>query len=282
MANNEATSVISTQPTSTPPASTVAPAGAAALRTPDKVSQEALGSEVLQRHLPAFLARPAADLLQVNLDVPTTLATVLGVAPRIRTFRGAIAALMPTYDLGLFDNLEEYAIALNDAHATYLTATKPSDELDAAIEEGTELRALLLADATALVHRGLLDSNALGELKGAFGFKNLATDLHLLAKALGAVLDRSAGRSAVTAEELDRATRLQQHIYRLVGLRAQNEPAASAAGERPRNRRAWEPRPARRSGRRPADPRSSARTPARVRRRWRCCRRSCGCPAWAP
>jgi hypothetical protein len=196
----------------------------------DKVSAEVLGSDVLQRLLPELQAIPTGDLVQINLDVPAAVATVLGVSPRIRAHRGAVQALMPTFDMALFDKLEDYAIALNDVHGTYLTATKPADELAEALEKATELRAILLADATALMHRGVLDSNALAQLQGPLGYKNLATDLHLLAKALGAVLARAEGKSGITAVELERATRLHQHIYRLVGLRQQSEPAANAAG----------------------------------------------------
>jgi HPt (histidine-containing phosphotransfer) domain-containing protein len=196
----------------------------------DNVSAEVLGKEVLQRLLPELEAIPTSDLLQINLDIPAAVATVLGVTPRIRTHRSGVLALMPTFDMVLFDKLEDYALALNDVHGTYLTANKPADELAQALAEATELRAVLLADATALMRRGLLDSNALADLNGPVGYKNLATDLHQLAKALGAVLAQAVGKSGITAAELERATRLHQHIYRLVGLREQSEPAANAAG----------------------------------------------------
>jgi hypothetical protein len=132
--------------------------------------------------------------------------------------------------LDRIDNLENYAIALNEAHGSYLAAIEPGSELKAVIDEATALRETFMADAQALVRRGLVDAKQLAEIKGPVGFKNLATDLNLLANVLRASLAQIAGKSAITEAELDRATRLQQRLIRLIGLREQGTPTVAEAG----------------------------------------------------
>jgi hypothetical protein len=212
-------------------ANTAPVADAPSVEVGDDVSQEVLASEVVTRLLGKFEALAPAELQQVNLDIPAAVATVLGALPEIAQHRAQIVASMPQYDLVLFDELEAYALALNDVHGSYLIATRPSDQLQAVVDEATKLRETLLTDTTALVHRGLVDGKRLAELKGSVGYKNLATDLNVLFKALKASWGQIGGRSTVTEAEIERAAKLQQRLIRLIGLREQSAQAATAANE---------------------------------------------------
>lgn len=100
-------------------------------------------------------ALPESALTRVNLDVPTAVGTILGALPKIRGFRGQIAAELVRYDLGLFDKLEDYTLALAYAHGAYLVASQAPRSLEELGAEGMQLRDVLLADASAQAARGL-------------------------------------------------------------------------------------------------------------------------------
>jgi hypothetical protein len=199
------------------------------LPTSDGVSREVLASATLTRLLPEFKGLLLEELVPVNVDVPSAVATVLGSLPEIRALRDEIAKSMSNFDLVSFDKLEDYALALNDAHGEYLTATQPTNDLQQLIDEGTKLRGVLFSDATALALRGLIDEKKLSELKGTVGYKNLATDLNVLYKVLSSSWEQIAGKCAVQQSELERAAKLGQHLIRVVGLREQGTASVAAA-----------------------------------------------------
>jgi hypothetical protein len=80
------------------------------------------------------------ELLQVNLDIPGAVVTVLGSLPEIRAQREELMKQLPTYDHALYDALEAYAAAVNEAHGDYLIATQPQDDLSKLVEEASTLR----------------------------------------------------------------------------------------------------------------------------------------------
>jgi hypothetical protein len=168
------------------------------------------------------------------LDIPTAVSTVLGSLPEIRAQRDELAAKLPDFDPSALDKLEDYALALSAAHAALLAASQPSSELRAVVEEATEVRELLLSDATALVRRGLLSSESIADLKGPMGFRNISTDVFHLVEAIRARWADIESKSAITQQELDRAERLQQRLNRLLGLKDQQTPDINAASEQRR------------------------------------------------
>ncbi len=195
----------------------------------DDVNSEALAGETYARILPELEALTAEELVAVNLDIPSVVATTLGALPEIRALRSQMVEDVPHFDLAAFDKLEDYAMALNYAHAAYLTATKPADDLDAVSTEATALRGTLFLDATALSRRGLVDGNRLKDLPGTNGYKNLATDLEMLASVLRESWTQLQGKSALELSELDRAEKLGQRLMRVVGLREQGPAQVAAA-----------------------------------------------------
>jgi hypothetical protein len=130
-----------------------------------------------ERVLPEMRALSPGELIPINLDIPSMVTTTLGALPEIRALREEIARNLQTFDLVAFDKMEDYALALKSANGRYLSSLVPSDELKALVEDATNVRETLVLDATALARRGILDSSQLRELRGAVGYKNLATDL---------------------------------------------------------------------------------------------------------
>ncbi|HET9956327.1 MAG TPA: hypothetical protein VFQ61_17585 [Polyangiaceae bacterium] len=185
----------------------------------DAVGQEQAAIEAVERLKPRYQALIPEELIQVNLDVPAAIVTVLGALPAIRNLRPSVVEQLPKHDIGLFDSLEDAALALNELHVQFLIATRPTDDLEQLLSEATQLRDLLLSDVTALTKRGLIEGNHLDELKGPIGYKNLAVDLNILYVALRSSWAKIQGKSAVTEAELDRAGKLQQRMMRVVGFR---------------------------------------------------------------
>src|SRR5688572_22808457 len=60
-------------------------------------------------------AIPEQDLIVINLEVLSAVATVLGTLPELRALRERFASL-PDFDLVRFDKLRDYALALGHAH----------------------------------------------------------------------------------------------------------------------------------------------------------------------
>ncbi len=187
----------------------------------DDVNDETLAGETFARLLPEMEALSLDELFAINLDIPSAVANTLGSLPEIRALRPDIVEQLPKFDLTAFDKLEDYTTALNYANAQYLTANQPADDLDAVTMEGTTLRETLLMDATALSRRGFVDGNRLKELNGSNGYKNLATDLLMIASVLRDSWPELQGRTGMQLAELDRAEKLGQRLMRVVGLRAQ-------------------------------------------------------------
>jgi hypothetical protein len=159
-------------------------------------------------------------LMPINIDVSIALTTVMGTLPHLAAIRDAIVEHMPKHDMESFDMLETYAEALAHANVAYLAASRPS-ELRALIPRATEIRQLLLLDATALVKRGLLDGEPLTELKGVVGYLNIASDIAVLNRIYREHWAEISTRSAVMLTELDEAEQLYQRITVAYAARAQ-------------------------------------------------------------
>jgi len=121
------------------------------------VNDEILFEESYQRVLPEMRALSPDDLTQISIDVPSAIATVLGVVKELPRHRDAITKQLPEFDLARFERIEEYAMALSHANTLYATATKPPDDLKSVYEEGLKLRERLHADTTTLFLRDLIN-----------------------------------------------------------------------------------------------------------------------------
>lgn len=175
-------------------------------------------------------ALDANDLVPIRIDVTSAVTTALGCIPKIAPFRSAIASTMPAYDLGPFDKLERYALALMHAQTKYHGAIEPEAPIEALSKEAVALREVLLADVTALETRKLLDVPR-SELVGPIGYKNQVADLLLLVNALRGKWSVVAGRCGVTAEELDRAEVVADRLLTAAGAREQAPKSALAEAD---------------------------------------------------
>jgi hypothetical protein len=181
--------------------------------------------------LPEFQALMPDDIVQVNLDIASAVSTVFGLLPKLRAHRDDITDTLIGFNLEQFDRLEDYAMALSHSNTQHFIATQPPDELQEVRDEGVEVRKRLLADVNTLIGRGYLNAASIKDLKGPVGYKNIATDLQILAAVLKDNWSTIQGKCAVQPSELNRVLKLAARILRVVGLREQRPATIAAAAD---------------------------------------------------
>ena len=173
-----------------------------------------------EKRLMEITAVPDAELVRLNLDVRSTVATVLGALPEINALRSAMSELA-RLNQSYVDGLEEYALAAAEANSRYVIAMKPPEDINPLNEKAIALRETLKSDATALAHRGLIAEERLLPFRGLVGFKNVAFELIDWANLLRDSWPQIQGKTALTAEELAGAKLVGERLVRLAGLREQ-------------------------------------------------------------
>jgi len=184
--------------------------------------------------LPATAALSEDELLAVNIDVPSAVATAIGALPRIMTYRDE-AAKLQGFDVTHFDELQLHTFAVGHAHVKYLAASAPPEALAALNESALKLRDTMYHDAVALAHRGLINGEPIVDFKTNVGYKNLAFDLLGLASLLRDNWEKIAARTGVQLSELDQAEVIGQQLMEAVGSREQ-APATVAQVQAQRQR----------------------------------------------
>jgi hypothetical protein len=177
--------------------------------------------DAYQRALPVAQALGEGDLVPLNIDLPTAVTTAIGSLGRLGTLRARIVQELPGFEIGHLDQLETYTLAAAHAHAVYLAASAPPEELTALAEQGAALRDTLYSDAVALAKRGIIPGERLSDFKANVGFKNLAFDLLGLATLLRQSWQQIASRTALVAAELEQAEALGEKLVAAVGAREQ-------------------------------------------------------------
>jgi hypothetical protein len=176
--------------------------------------------EAFDQALPAAMAISEDELVPVNLDVPSAVATALGALPKIMTYREE-ASKLHGFDVAHFDQLQLRIFAVGHAHAKFLAASAPPEAIAALNERGIKLRDTMYHDAVALTHRGLIGADRIEEFKANVGYKNLAFDLLGLATLLRENWGTIASRTGVQLSELDEAELLGRQLMDAVGAREQ-------------------------------------------------------------
>lgn len=193
------------------------------------------GRAALEALRPAMEALAPEALHPINVDIPHAVARALGVGPTLRSLRPRIAAECPAVDLGALDALEARALAVEYAHAVYVTALSPLPVLTEVAAEAAVARARLLSLAETLVAWNLLDPRSLDRLHSGAGYHHTAGDLIALTALLrvdATVLD---GRTPATSAQLDAWHLLGERLLRLVGVRDE-QPARAAEAHADRQR----------------------------------------------
>lgn len=177
------------------------------------------------RLLPKIMA--VEGTIHINVEVMYVVTLVLGHLKQIEALRDALSATLKDFDRNALDELDDCARALQHAHGLYLQATKSPVALQGLVDNATQLRDVLLTDATALAKRGLLNADSFREVKRNNGHRALIVDLQVLVATFRERWTEIVGRTAVQAEELDRAIVLVDTLTQAVGSK-EHSPVAQA------------------------------------------------------
>ena len=206
---------------------TSSPADATPASTPHEAE---LFEEAFKRCEAEIRAVDSKSLVQINVDVLTTVGIALNAAPKLARFREEMRAL-PGFEVSLVDKLADYAGALAHAQAVWVGAAAPSETLAEIYQEASALRETLVSDARALARHGLIHSSRLDDLSGASGYRNVASDLLAIAAIFSERWSEVASQTAVKPATLDRAKRLAQRMTVLYGAQKTSPPKVAEAGE---------------------------------------------------
>lgn len=193
------------------------------------------GRVALEALRPAMDALAPEALHPINVDIPHAVARALGVAPTLRSLRPRIAAECPAVDLDAIDAIEARALAVEYAHAVYLTALSPLPAIAEVAAEATAARARLLSLADTLATWNLLDPRTLDRIRPGSGYHDTADDLIALASLLRTHAKSLDGKVPVTAAQLDAWHLLGERFLRLLGERDE-QPARAAEAHADRQR----------------------------------------------
>jgi hypothetical protein len=186
--------------------------------------------EAYDRVMEEIRSLPDTDLIAINIDVPSAIATVRGVLGKAAELRAGLARL-PDFDTTRFDKLGDYALALEYAHMQYLAASMPAQPLEQLVTDGTAMRKVLLADASTLAAHGIIDGQRLKEIRGSTGYLDLACDLQTLVAILRGSWDAIAGKIPLTVADLDRAELTGVRLVDAVGAHTQTPAGVTATAD---------------------------------------------------
>ncbi|NUP07991.1 MAG: hypothetical protein HOW73_18245 [Polyangiaceae bacterium] len=179
--------------------------------------------EAFEALRPEIEALTDEELLPVTTDIPSAIISVLGSLPGLTGLRAAIVAESPTYDMTAYDRIELYALALAHAHGRHQVASLPPEPVAALVVEANRVRTELFDDVTVLARRKLVDEKALKRLRRTNSQKNVAFDLVVLVTLLRDNWPALAGKTAISSEELDAASKLANRLARALGARDHGE-----------------------------------------------------------
>jgi hypothetical protein len=189
----------------------------------------AASKAALERRLAEIQAVQDDDLAHATVDVHTAVSIVVGALPAIRALREAMGAL-PGFKAALADGLEDYAWATSEANSRYEHALAPGEDLAPLLEEAMTMRETLRLDAVSLAHRGFIEKERLTAFKGLTGFKNVAFELMDWALVMRECWSKVQGKSGLTAEEVDAASKLGERLLAAASIKEQQpERIAEAA-----------------------------------------------------
>ncbi|MET0795444.1 MAG: hypothetical protein ABW061_28255 [Polyangiaceae bacterium] len=198
-------------------------------------ADDLLYREAYEQVLAASQQLDPNELVQVNIDVPSAVTRSAAVLPKLLALRDQVKEELPKFDISHFDQLQRYTFATAHAHANFLAASAPPEELVALNERCIKLRDTLYMDALALASRGIISGDRIAAFKGNNGYKNIAFDVLGLASLLRQNWEKISGKTALELSELDEAERVGKQLVEAVAVR-ERAPGLVAAVQAQRER----------------------------------------------
>jgi hypothetical protein len=177
--------------------------------------------DAYQRLSTEIAAVPDDQVVQVNVEIPVAVTTVLGAIPEIRKLRAQLVEELPKFSVERFDKLEAYTLAVAHAHTLHMASGIPVESLPALVEQCMAFRDTFQISVKMLAHHGLVDGTRLRELKGTTGYRQIAFDVFLLAQILRESWAKIEGKTPLQLAELNQAESLADRLTTAVGERDQ-------------------------------------------------------------
>jgi hypothetical protein len=191
---------------------------------PAKPSAPSKSAEALASVKAEMDALAPSDFATINVDIPQSVAVVLGVLPQLSALRSALVKALPEHPIETLDKLPTYALAAYHAHILWLPPETSEDRVAALLEEATPLREDLLGDAEALARRKLLDAKAVATIRAGLGNIDKDNDLVALSALFTTRWDEIQHKTAATWEEVLRAGELGPLLLAALGVRDHGVP----------------------------------------------------------
>lgn len=185
------------------------------------------GEKAYNELLPEFDA--VESLTPITVDIPSAVALVIGSLPEIEEVVPELQKVSPEITLEEIEKLRRCALALNYAHARWLSAAPPENNLNQLIEDAGKRFAKLSADVSPLRARGYIKEGELEDLGGPKGHKEVAVALTRFVTVLKANWARIEGKCAVTMAELDETLSVAELILTAIGLKEQGAARSESA-----------------------------------------------------
>ncbi len=175
-----------------------------AVERPSAVAPAAEAFELLSAR---YAALDPKALKTINIDVPRAVSFVLGAIPAIEALIPQMERVFKNPPVAVVKNLRNLALGAWYAHL--LDTPQASDGAKAKLlEDGSALRTKLSRGADALVDAGLFSAEPVAAIQAGSGNIDKANDLVAWAAMYTAKWDQIAGRTAITAAQVDEAARL--------------------------------------------------------------------------
>jgi hypothetical protein len=123
------------------------------------------------------------------------------------------------FNIQRFDSLPDFIRALAYASAIYNMRTRPSDEFLGKVKEAIELRTILSTDIHSLTNHKCISIDMSQLPPMTMGYENVATYLSTFGEFLLANWASVGGKSAIQANDVNRALALASYIQEALGLR---------------------------------------------------------------
>lgn len=189
--------------------------------------------EAYQRVLPEAQALGLDALATINVDIPTSIITAMSVSERLVPYAMALKAL-PDFPPDGLTKYPDYVLALFIAQSRYALATTPAEALPELLTQATARRDVMIAEGKTLIARGLLNSDALDDLTGTHGYRNVAFDLSGLTQLFKAAWPNIQGKTGMQQSEIDEAGQVALTLAAAIAHRENKESIAEATDTRQR------------------------------------------------
>ncbi len=188
------------------------------------------------RYITAFHRReadiqavPADSLLIVNVDIPTTVTTVLGAVPQIGKLAADFKERMSCFDLAKVDGLVDDALALGSAQTRWKIATEMGASLPEMMTEALKQRDRLYLHAQALADLGVLSQASVDEIKKTGTYRGVAFEILSLVQLFSESWDKVAGKSGLTRESVLEASDVADRLVATIAERDARPKVTAAA-----------------------------------------------------